>query len=139
MTKRQGNDAKDRLKACGISVSKMMGRSWPGAMNKRGHLSIQIRGCEEIKLGKVLPILQDLSETFELAFLGRIAANDLRHLAGLKNILSLKLSGGEVTDAGLEHISGLTSLRVLDLREMPLAAPGMRHLGGLEHLCDLQL
>jgi len=138
MPKRGKGDAKDRLEKLGISVTIVCGSTWPGAMNKHGHLSIQTSGYQEVDLAKVLPILHDLAETFELEFLGPVTDDDLRHLAGLENILCLKMSNGKVTDVGLRHLSGLKSLRVLEIRELPVTA-GEGQLAGLNNLCELRV
>lgn len=139
MSRDPATEAKDSLQTLGVSIC-YGGRSFPeGAMNGKGHLSIQTSGYSEIDLNKALPLLHDLAETFELEFLGDVADDDLRHLAGLQNILSLKASHGPISDAGLQHITGLTSLRVVELRGLPLTTAGIKHLGGLSNLCELTL
>ena len=132
-------DAKHRLQACGISVC-YGGRSFPeGAMNGKGHLSIQNSGYCETNLDQALPILHDLAETFELELIGPVSDEHLPHLAGLTNILSLKLNHCQVSDAGLRHLASLDSLRILELRGLPITAAGVRHLAGLANLCELHL
>jgi len=139
MTEDCRTDAKERLQACGISIC-YGGRSFPeGAMNGKGHLTIQTSGYGEVDLAKGLPLLHDLEETFELEFLGDVADDDLRHLVGLRNILSLKASHGPVSDAGLQYLAGLTSLRVLEFWGLPVTTAGVKHLAGLTNLCELQL
>ncbi len=139
MTEPDRGDAKGRLQAFGLSVCHG-GRSFPeGAMNGKGHLSIQTSGYRETDLDQALPVLHELAETFELEFLGPVADDHLRHLAGLRNLLALRINHRQVTDAGLRHLAGLESLRVLELRGLPLTAAGVRHLAGLTHLCELHL
>jgi len=138
MPRRGKGDAKDRLEKLDISVSIVYGRTWPGAVNKHGHLSIQTSGYQEVDFAKVLPILHDLAETFELEFFGPVTDDDLRHLAGLENILCLRMSNGKVTDVGLHHLSGLKSLRVLEIRELPVTAREGQ-LAGLNNLCELHV
>jgi hypothetical protein len=139
MAGRDPTDAKECLEACGLSICHG-GRSFPeGAMNGKGHLSIQTSGYLGADLDKALPVLHDLEETFELEFLGDVSDEHLRHLACLRNILSLKLNHRQVTDAGLRHLAGLTSLRILELSGQPVTATGVRHLAGLTNLCELHL
>lgn len=103
------------------------------------NLSIQTSGYRGADLDKALPILHDLAETFKLEFLGDVSDDHLRHLAGLRNILSLKVNRRQVTDAGLRHLASLTSLRVLELSGLPVTAAGVRHLAGLTNLCEMHL
>jgi hypothetical protein len=108
-------------------------------MNGKGHLSIQTSGHRQVDLDHSLPILHELAETFELEFIGPAADEHLRHLIGLRNILSLKLNHRQVTNEGLRRLSGLNSLRVLELRGLPVTAAGIKHIAGLANLCELHL
>jgi hypothetical protein len=138
MSKENAGDPKDRLHELGLSVAHG-GRSFPTeAHNGNGHLSIQTGGYQKADLDRVLPILHELVETFELEFLGPVTDDQLRHLVGLRHILSLKLNHSGITDAGLRHLAGLTSLRVLELRGLPIVA-GIEHLAGLHNLSELDL
>jgi hypothetical protein len=133
-------DAEDRLTACeGVSVAIASGFHPPEALNGKGHLSIQTSGYTEVNLDEVLPLLHGLEKTFDLEFIGPVSDEDLRHLAGLQNILALKLNRSHVTDAGLQHLADLKSLRVLEMSGLPVTAAGVRHLAGLESLCELHL
>jgi len=139
MSDEKPDDAKDRLHELGVSIAHG-GSDFPDdAHNGKGHLSIQTSGYKEANLDQILPILHDLVETFELEFLGEVSDEHLRHLVGLKNILSLKLNHKPITDAGLQHLAGLTSLRVLELRGLPITSVGIKHLAGLPHLLELDL
>jgi hypothetical protein len=139
MSGESAGDARDRLHDLGVSVAQGGSSFPPDAHNGKGHLSIQTSGHGEAGLDQILPILHDLAETFELEFLGPVADDHLRHLVGLRNILSLKLNHRQVTDAGLRHLAGLTSLRVLELRCLPVTAAGLSHFAGLHHLTELDL
>ena len=134
MTETQSSGAKDRLQACGVSICHCAGTEADG----KGHLLIQTSGYDEIDLAKALPILHDLVETFDLEFLGPVTDDDLQHLVGLRNILSLKLNK-TITDAGLRHLAGLSSLRVLELWGLPVTTAGIKHLTGLVKLSALNL
>jgi hypothetical protein len=139
MSNSDPDDPKNRLQDLGISVC-LGGRSFPeGAMNGKGHLTIQTSGYHETDLDQALPVLHELAETFELEFLGDVSDDDLRHLASLHNLLSLKLNHRQVTDAGLRHLAGLTSLCVLELRGLPVTGAGVKHLAGLVNLSELHL
>lgn len=132
--------ARDRLYACdGVSVTISYGAHPPGVVSPAGHLGIQTSGYAAVDLDRVLPILRDLPETFDLEFLGDVSDGDLRHLAGLQNVLKLGLGHGRITDDGLRHLSGLTRLRVLDLSGKPVTGEGVRHLAGLTELRALRL
>jgi hypothetical protein len=108
-------------------------------LNGKGHLSIQTSGYTEVNLDEALPLLHSLVKTFDLEFIGPVCDDDLRHLVGLQNSLSLKLNRSQVTDAGLRHLAGLKSLRILELSGLPITAAGIRHLAGLTGLCELHL
>jgi hypothetical protein len=134
------SEAEDRLTACpGVSVAIASGIHPPEACTGKGHLSIQTSGYGDVNLDEVLPLLHGLVKTFDLEFLGPVSDENLRHLAGLRNLLSLKLNRSPVTDAGLRHLAGLTSLRILELSGLPVTAAGVRHLAGLAGLCELHL
>lgn len=140
MAGRDPTKAEDRLTACeGVSVAIASGFHPPEALNGKGHLSIQTSGYTEVNLDKVLPLLHGLEKTFDLEFIGPVSDEDLRHLAGLRNILALKLNRSNVTNAGLRHLAGLMSLRILELSGLPVTAAGVRHLAGLANVYELHL
>jgi hypothetical protein len=59
---------------------------------------------------------------------------ELRHLAGMKRLTRLNLTGQPLTDAGLVHIGRLTSLRELYLSGDLITDDGLEHLEGLAGL-----
>lgn len=66
-----------------------------------------------------------------------VTDNQLRHLAGLRGLSFLDLSGTAVTDAGLVHLQGLFNLEVLMLWDTAVTDEGLfllRHLTSLRHL-----
>jgi Leucine Rich repeat len=140
MSEHHRRAAADRLRAIpGMSVCISYGAHPEEVLAGREHLSIQTSGYTEVNLDVVLPILRDLSGTFDLEFIGPVTDHDLRHLAGLQNLLTLELSHRQITDVGLVHIAGLTSLRKLELRELPITAAGAGHLASLTNLRELAL
>ncbi len=72
-------------------------------------------------------------------FLGRAAASDLRHLAGLTALRLLDLRYVRVTDASLEHLKGLTGLQELSLGGTQITDAGLENLKGLTELRRLWL
>lgn len=129
-----------RLGACeGVSVAISYGAHPAEVVSPAGHLRIQTSGYQEVDLDEVLPLLRDLPETFDLEFLGPVTDEQLRHLAGLHNILTLRIRHGQVTDEGMKYLAGLNNLRVLDLSGQPITGKGVRRLGGLARLETLHL
>lgn len=66
-----------------------------------------------------------------------IGDEQLHHLAGLRGLTFLDLSGTRVTDAGLLHLQGLFNLEVLMLWDTAITDEGLfllRHLTSLRHL-----
>jgi hypothetical protein len=49
----------------------------------------------------------------------------MKHLAGLKGLKRLSLSGTKVTDAGLEQLTGLTNLELLSVDGCPVTPQGL--------------
>jgi hypothetical protein len=70
---------------------------------------------------------------------GKITDAALAHLAGLTNLISLKVTGIPITGAGLMHLKGLTNLGVLRLDYTRVTDAGLAHLKGLSNLCFLGL
>jgi hypothetical protein len=128
------------LDACaGVSVTLRSRPDGDGGYTGPGHLSVQTSGYAEVDLDRVLTLLHRVRSTFDLEFLGPVADDHLRHLGGLRNLLSLKICYGEVTDAGLRHLAGLTDLRILDLSGQAVTDAGACHLAGLTGLRELTL
>ncbi|MCX5644776.1 MAG: M48 family metalloprotease [Phycisphaerae bacterium] len=66
--------------------------------------------------------------------------SDLKHLAGLAELQSLRLgTSREITDAGLAHLASLTRLQRLDLSGTQVTDAGLEHLKVLAELQDLRL
>jgi hypothetical protein len=129
----------DLLHSAGVSVSFS---SYPGGcepFHGHPHLAVQTSGYTQIDLDQFLPLLHRVRTSFGLEFLGPVSDHQLRHLAGLANILSLKIGYGTVTDAGLRHVAGLTSLRELQLSRQAVTDAGAAHLTGLSELRELNL
>ena len=62
---------------------------------------------------------------------GRVSQNEQGEIVGVR------LSGPEVTDAGLAHLAGLTALETLFLGVTQVTDAGLAHLAGLTALKDL--
>ena len=63
----------------------------------------------------------------------------LAHLAGLRNLESLELTGVKFTGEGLRWLSGLTELRTLRLVNTAVTDESLGHLAPLKDLRDLNL
>lgn len=63
----------------------------------------------------------------------------LAHVAGLKVLRSLDLSGCPISDAGLRPLSRLEGLEELNLSKTSLRGPGLEHLSRLRKLKSLDL
>ena len=125
MSEPDRNDAEDRLHACGISICHG-GRSFPdGAMNGKGHLSIQTSGYREADLDQALPILHDLVETFELEFIGPVSDEDLRGISSRlpEHPLAETQPTSQVTNAGMRYLSDPQE----SSRPRTASAPSHRH------------
>ena len=129
----------DLLHSAGASVSFSSHPTGCEPFHGHPHLSIQTSGHTKIDLGQLLPLLHRVRTTFSLEFLGPVSDDQLRHLAGLTRILSLKVGYGAVTAVGLGHIAGLTSLRELELPRQAVTDAGAAHLPGLVELRVLNL
>lgn len=66
---------------------------------------------------------------------GKFSDNDLAPLATLKGVVSLNLSGLDVTDASLDRLKGLTELTRLHLERTKITDKGLHDL---EHLVNLE-
>ena len=63
----------------------------------------------------------------------------LEHLKALTDIVSLDLTGTQITGVGLEHLTGLTNLKELYLRQTQVSDAGLQHLKSLTNLVSLDL
>ncbi len=63
----------------------------------------------------------------------------LRHLAGLKGLRQLVISGTAITDRGLAALRGLSKLEMLSLAGTSVTDEGLRHLAGCHALRDVDL
>jgi len=81
------------------------------------------------------PTLETLVETFGGRATGgfRVSQNERGEVVGVR------LTGREVTDADLAHLTGLTALESLDLTDSRVTGPGLAHLAGLPALESLDL
>jgi hypothetical protein len=69
----------------------------------------------------------------------QVRDEELKHLAGLKNLQALNLYRTQVTDAGLKELVGLTGLQALNLYGTKVTDAGLKHLAGLKNLQRLGL
>lgn len=63
--------------------------------------------------------LQRLSLCYSSRTTGPIGNDEMRHLAGLRNLHELELRGDEITRDGLRHLAGLTNLRLMRIPPLP--------------------
>ena len=73
----------------------------------------------------------DVVEVWEAVNVGD---DEARHLKVLTSLVSLDLSGGQITDAGLEDLEELTNLETLYLTYTPITDAGLENLKGLTDL-----
>jgi hypothetical protein len=64
----------------------------------------------------------------------KLTDGDLKELAGLKNLRSLRLNGTQVTNAGLKELVALSDLQSLDLGNTQVSDAGLKELAGLKNL-----
>jgi hypothetical protein len=84
--------------------------------------------------------LPTISVPFGLDFHGlKITDEDLKELAGLKNLRFLRLNNTQVTSAGLKQLSGLGDLQAVDLGGTQVSDAGLKELAGLKNLQVLLL
>ncbi len=69
----------------------------------------------------------------------RLTDAGVRHLAKLRHLTTLALSGGSITDNALTTIGTLSQLQSLDLRQTAVRGAGLRHLRELPQLKSLRL
>ncbi len=139
MTDETANADYDLLHAAGVGVCFSSYPTGCEEFHGRPHLLVQTSGYAPPDLDRLLPLLHRVRTSVSLEFLGPVADDHLRHLAGLANLLSLKIGAGVVTDTGLRHLAGLTSLRVLDLARQAVSDAGVGQLAGLANLRELTL
>lgn len=63
----------------------------------------------------------------------------MTHLAGLKNLSTIELSGLPISDEGLKHLAGLPVVQKLYLDGTKITDAGLRHLKDLVHIEALAL
>ncbi|MCE9555242.1 MAG: hypothetical protein K8T91_17975 [Planctomycetes bacterium] len=86
---------------------------------------------------KALQSLGQLPRLTKLVIFRQLTDEDLRHLAGLRNLKYLSLAGAELNDAGLKHIAAVRSLETLDLSRTHVTDEGLVHLAQLPNLEEL--
>jgi hypothetical protein len=64
---------------------------------------------------------------------------DVGALEPLTNLVSLRIRGSRLTDAGMARLSGLTRLTLLDVSSAPITAAGLKALGKLDRRSRLFL
>ncbi|MBW1879410.1 MAG: hypothetical protein JRJ84_13690 [Deltaproteobacteria bacterium] len=64
---------------------------------------------------------------------------ELRHVAKLRHLETLRLYDSDISDAGLAHLGGLSRLRDLDIGRTRVTDAGLQHLSGLTGLRKLGL
>src|SRR5262249_52007664 len=69
----------------------------------------------------------------------KVTDDDLKDLAGLKQLRALDLSENNITDAGLKHLAALPQLQTLNLRWTYVTDAGMKELAKLKGLRSLDL
>jgi len=80
------------------------------------------------------------SPVFEVKFSKcKIADSDLRHIARLPALRTLKLRDIQITGDGLKYPHGLTFFEELDCSRTPITDDGVAHLEGLTQLRSLHL
>jgi hypothetical protein len=98
----------------------------------------QIRRCAKLRCLSMscqyiqpdMARLKELSqvEELELIYCFDLRDDDLRHLAGLTQLRSLRLDGAQVTDSGMKHLEGLTRLEDLALNATFVTDDGAERL-----------
>src|ERR1700733_7043341 len=91
--------------------------------------------------GQVMELAQNdprLEVSYHLSS-SKVADEQLKPLADLKEIVHLNLRGTDITDAGLETVGKLKSLVRLHLERTKITDAGLAHLAGLTNLEYLNL
>jgi hypothetical protein len=81
----------------------------------------------------------DVSVPFGLGFSRIVNNGSIKHLASLRHLALLDLSGSEVTDNGIREISQLKSLRTLYLCQTEVTNAGLKELTNLSNLFSLDI
>jgi hypothetical protein len=68
-----------------------------------------------------------------------LTETDLKHLRGMKELITLGFQNAGITDEGLEYVKELKQLQSLDLRFIPITDAGLKHLQGMKQLQILGL
>jgi hypothetical protein len=125
-------DAVKKLAVLGISVRPIaQNLEWKEATVRPQDTN---KTSEAVALLKNIPSLVDLN----LASL-RLADDDLKNLAGLKNLQRLHLENNPITDAGVAHLKGLINLEYLNLYNTRVGDAGTKNLRGMTNLVALYL
>ena len=69
----------------------------------------------------------------------QVTDDDLKKIAGLKNLESLNLTRTRVTDTGLKELAGLKNLKHLHLNWTAVTDVGLKEIAGFETLEQLDL
>jgi internalin A len=105
--------------------------------SKLQRLSVYDDALTNVTLARIAP----LRELRDLDLTTSAAANDegLKSVAGLKNLTSLTLTGGNYSDAAFLHLAGLKQLSELNVRINSGTGEGFKNLAGLDKLEELAL
>lgn len=94
---------------------------------------------EESKNRNDLPLGRFRLRAIDLTNQNKIGDEDLRQVAGLTEVESLRLAGTGLTDAGIAHLAAAKSLRELDLSQTAVTDRGVAPLAELSALEQLFL
>ena len=94
---------------------------------------------EKLKNLRVLHICRDDTLHGENPSAEVITDVGMKHLAGLRRLEDLTLTGQTISDAGLRHLKALTNLKRLSLSGGDISDAGFEHLTGLVRLESLSV
>jgi len=94
---------------------------------------------DELHNRNELPLGPFRLRAIDLTNQAKITDDDLRQVAGLTELESLRLAGTGLTDAGLNHIAAAKSLRELDVSKTAVTDRGLASLASLAALEQLFL
>jgi hypothetical protein len=69
----------------------------------------------------------------------KLTDKDIKHVGGLTNLRSLRLTHNQITDAGVKQLVGLRELRTLDLSQTAVTDACLQHVARLPKLEELNL
>lgn len=126
------------LKALHIDHSQMTDQGFLALarLTKLEYLALECHTFSDKGLAVVdgMPGLTWLSVGGDEDHLSEITDAGLRHVEGLRNLVSLDLSFSEITDDGLDSLKGLSHLSHLTLASCPITDRGVAKLSGLKNL-----